>query len=192
MPPYRYDLGAGKLYIASPTGNKTISGTNDYYGICLSDRYIIVTRQSSGSLIDVYERSDGSLAFQISVSLNYNACGVIRDQLFVVTDNAGMKSTNIVNRVNATLTNWPIGTYQQGRTNLAIASSGRTYTVCINCGSTYCLGYSVCSLISNGLDNTQLATVGDYWYTAGRASKYKYRFLSSEPVLTSRVAIFEY
>ena len=102
-----------------------------------------------------------------------------------------MISTNIHNRTNATLKSWPYSTCRQGYSQITIDSSGRTYTGCANRGGTYCTGDSLCSIVSNGLDNTQLGTFSDYWYTSGRASKYKYRFVGAD-YNTQLVHIFEY
>ena len=46
---------------------------------------------------------------------------------------------------------------------MAVDLTGRTYTACANNyqGSS-CIGYSSCSIVSNGLDNVQLATFGNY------------------------------
>jgi hypothetical protein len=59
-----------------PAGNKTVDPTIQFWGICLSERYIIGTRKPSSTLIDVYERSNSSLAFQITGIDVPNVCGV--------------------------------------------------------------------------------------------------------------------
>jgi hypothetical protein len=93
------------------------------------ERYIIVTRKAASTLIDIYERSNGWLAFQMNSIGVPNGCGIIVDQLFVLTDNPGMISTNILSRTDATLKSWPCSTCRQGWTNMAIDSSGRTRDV---------------------------------------------------------------
>ena len=185
--------GVKGVFVVSPSGNRTLSPTVQFHGVCLSSRYIIATH-TSGNMTSVFERANGSLAFQIPSTYTGqpNGCGVIRDQLFISTNEDGLKSVNIVNRTNTTVTSWPIGTYRQGWTNMVIDSSGRTHTACASCGAwPSCLNLPVCSIISNGLDNTQLATFGNYYYTSGRASKYRYRFLGTD-YGTTLVAIFEY
>lgn len=182
----------GSLYVVNPTRNVTRLSSAAYFGICLSDRYIIATRKAAGTLLDVFERSNASLAFQISVGYDYNGCAVIGDQLYLLTDTAGMKSTNIANRAGATMKNWTIGTYRPGWTNMVVDSSGRFYTACSSCGlTTTCVGYPVCAMISESSNNTLLATFGDYWYLSGRASKYAYRFFASD-YNTASVLLFEY
>jgi len=64
-------------FLMSPAGNKTVAPTIQYVGICLSERYIIGTRKPSSTLIDIYERSKGSLAFQINGTDVPNRCKVI-------------------------------------------------------------------------------------------------------------------
>ena len=119
--------------------------------------------QSGRTLVDVFERSNASLAFQISVGYYYNGCAVIGDQLYLLTDTTGMKSVNIANRTGATMTNWTIGTYRPGWTDMVVDSSGRFYTACSSCGlTTTCMGYSVCGMISDSSNNTLLAVIGDY------------------------------
>ena len=180
-----------RIYVVNSSWNKTIDGDDTFYGICLSELYFIVTHKSASTWIDVYHRSNGSLAFRINGIDSPNGCGVIGDQLYILTDNVGMISTNIRNRTDATLKSWPYLTCRQGYSQMAIDSSGRTYAPCANRGLGFCTGNSLCSIVSNGLDNTQLGTFGDYWYTSGRANKYKYRFVGIDHI-RGLVHIFEY
>jgi hypothetical protein len=111
--------------------------------------------------VDVFERSNDSLAFQIYDLSHYNGCGVIHDQLYILTDDYGMKSTSTVNRTSPTMTNWPVGSHIQGLTNMAIDSSGRTYTACSNCGLVWAMWYAVLSVIDLIILNwQQLAIIG--------------------------------
>ncbi|UJR37299.1 hypothetical protein I4U23_030008 [Adineta vaga] len=158
-----YNFEARKLYTISSSSNTTISVTNDYIGICLSNRYITVTRKMSHT-------------FQIRTTMARNGNTVIRDHLFILTDDVGMKSTNLLNRTEATFIYWPIRLNRQGFTNIVGDSSDRTYTACSSCLDSYpCIGRSVYSFISYGLNNTQLETLDSYWYTVGQANIIKYR-----------------
>ena len=180
------------LFISTASFNATKVPSNQYWGICLSDRYIIATRNIANTSVDVYERSNGSLAFQIQDDFAYNGCGVIRDQLYLSTDSYGIKSTNLANRTGATIQNLSYGAYRPGWTNVAIDSSARLYTACANCGTwPSCLGVAICGLVSDGLNNSVMATMKDHWYISGRASKYAYRYFKSTPPV-SMLLIFDY
>ena len=180
-----------RIFVVNSAWNKSIDGDYVSYGICLSELYFIVTHKTYTTYIDVYHRSNGSLAFRINGTDSPNGCGVIGDQLYILTATAGMISTNIRNRTNPTLKSWPYLTCRQGYSQMAIDSSGRTYTACANLAMGTCLGLPLCGIVSNGFNNTPLGTFGDYLYTSGRASKYKYRFVGTDPN-TQSVRIFEY
>ena len=182
------------LYISSSTRNQTVlTSAGTYFGVCLSSRYIVVTRKASGTSIDVFHRANGSLAFQLNVTTGYNGCAVLRNELFIATDSDGLKSMNLLDGAAATIKAWPIGAYRQGWTHIAVDSAGRTYIPCSSCNAfaSSCLNSSVCALISESTNNTLLGQVKDYWYISGRASKYVYRYVGTD-YSTQHVALFEY
>lgn len=149
------------LYVSSSTGNRHV--------VCMSDKNIFVRRNSNGNLLDIFDRSNGSLISQLNLPFASNGCVLIRDELFIHFN--GYERIKIDDcqcfRSNDKKI-WPIGIYRQGWTYIFVDSAGRTYIPCSNCRATYsCLIDSVCALISERMNNTLLAQVKDYWYISG-------------------------
>lgn len=65
---------------------------------------------------------------------------------------------------------------------MSIASSDRTYALCENSGiALTCMNFLSCSIVRNELNITHLVTlINYYYYTGGRVSKHKYRFVGTD------------